>query len=70
MWDLRSDVREPTDDLVYMPIRRNVSGVIQGRVEGILLSRTHEREGQYTRVGRLDLRLGEDHELAVDDGKI
>lgn len=70
MWDLRCDVREPNDDLVYMPIRKNVSGVIQGRVEGILLSRTHERKGQYTRVGRLHLRFGEDHEFAVDDSKI
>lgn len=70
MWDLRYDVRGPIDDLVFMSIRRNVFGMLQGRVEGILLSRTHKHEGQYTRVGRLDLRFGEDYKFAVDDGKI
>ena len=70
MLDLRYDVQEPIDDLVFMSIRRNVSGMLQGRVEGILLSLTHKHEGQYTQVGRLDLRFGEDYKFAVDDGKI
>ncbi|KAL2056500.1 hypothetical protein ABVK25_002894 [Lepraria finkii] len=70
MWDLRYDVRGPIEDLVFMSIRRNVSGTLQGRVEGILLSRTLKREGQYTRVGRLDLRFGEDHKFVVDNIKI
>ena len=44
MLDIRYDVQEPIDDLVFMSIRRNVSGMLQGRVEGILLSRTHKHE--------------------------
>ena len=44
--------------------------MLQGRVEGILLSRIHRHEGQYTRGGRIDLRFGEDYKFAVDDGKI
>ncbi len=70
MWDLCYDVRGPINDLVFMSIRRNVSGMLQGRVEGIFLSRIHRHEGQYTRGGRIDLRFGEDYKFAVDDGKI
>jgi len=70
MWNLCYDVREFINDLVFMFIRRNVSDMLQGRVEEILLSRIHRHEGQYTRGDHIDLRFDENYKFAVDDGKI
>ena len=68
-WDVRSDEREPYEDLVFMAVRQRSSKYYK-RVEGLLLARTEKQAGQYTRAGRLDLDFDTNHEFSLDDAKI
>ena len=67
-WDSCQDSKESRESLVLMVIRTNQHDeILSGRIEGLLLSLTRKHYGQYTRVGRLDLELGDDHEYTNDD---
>ena len=70
-WDSIQDPKESREDLILMVVRTNqYDEILFGRVEGLLLLPTGKHYGQYMRVGRLDLELGDDHEYTDDDVKM
>ena len=66
-WDSLTDHRGLPEILVLMIISANENTIVQGRAQGLLLLPTQQRNGQYERLGQMDINFGDGHEYTQDD---